>query len=156
MQRVNLSISSFSLHFLILSPFPLHFLILSPCSNIPDARMQQVVQTWRHLIKALTASFPKVNVYQLDFEIFVKIVDKGRGGVIRAIIAQNTIIFSREDVPVKANKKVTMANILNSCVVFSKVHCGNKPWSILIFYKCKFPTLCVCVLAILVFVVPLC
>ena len=51
-----LSISSFSLHFLIsspfplhfltLSPFPLHFLILSPFSRIPDARMQQVVQPW--------------------------------------------------------------------------------------------------------------
>ena len=41
------------------------------------------------------------------------------------------------------SEKETMANIHSFCDVFSKVHYGNEPWSILIFYKCKFPTLCV-------------
>ena len=37
-------------------------------------------------------------------DIFVEIVNKGRGGVVRVINAQNRIIFSREDAPLKANK----------------------------------------------------
>ena len=40
----SLSISSFSLYFLILSPFPLHFLILSPLSRSQAARLPQFVQ----------------------------------------------------------------------------------------------------------------
>ena len=51
-----MSISSFSVHFLIFSPlplnflifspFPLHFLILSPLPRSPAARLQQLLQPW--------------------------------------------------------------------------------------------------------------
>ena len=40
----SLSISPFSLHFLILSPFPLHFLVLSPFSHSQAGRLAQLVQ----------------------------------------------------------------------------------------------------------------
>ena len=42
----SLSISSFSLHFLIFSPFPPHFLILSPFPRSQAARLPQFVQPW--------------------------------------------------------------------------------------------------------------